>query len=104
MTRASTRTSRSRVARILIVDDHPIVREGLTTVLSHKPGFQVCGEAASVAEALKLIDSEQPDLAIIDLSLSDGSGLDLIKRIKARCTWASKRSKPTANASRSNST
>lgn len=66
------------------MDDHPIVREGLAAVLSHKPGLEVCGEAASIVEALALIDTLHPDLAIIDLSLADGSGLDLIKRIKAR--------------------
>ena len=79
MIRTDTRTSRTRAARILIVDDHPIVREGLTAVLSHKPGLEVCGEAATIAEALALIDTHHPDLAIIDLSLADGSGLDLIK-------------------------
>jgi DNA-binding NarL/FixJ family response regulator len=84
MTRSATKSSRTRIARILIVDDHPIVREGLTAVLSNKPGLQVCGEAATIVEALSLIDTMHPDLAIIDLSLSDGSGLDLIKRIKAR--------------------
>src|SRR5712691_8571649 len=84
MTRAATQPSCTRTKRILIVDDHPIVREGLTAVLSHKPGLEVCGEAATIVEALALIDTQQPDLAIIDLSLSDGSGLELIKRIRAR--------------------
>ena len=84
MTRAATQPSGTPTKRILIVDDHPIVREGLTAVLSHKPGLEVCGEAATLVEALSLIDTLQPDLAIIDLSLSDGSGLELIKRIRAR--------------------
>ncbi len=84
MTHAASRTSRTRAARILIVDDHPIVREGLVAVLSRKPDLEVCGEAATIVDALALIDTLHPDLAIIDLSLSDGSGLDLIKRIKAR--------------------
>ena len=84
MTRTATKFSRSKTARILIVDDHPIVRDGLIAALSRHPNLQVCGEAATVADAIKLIDSKQPDLAIIDLSLPDGSGLDLIKRIKAR--------------------
>lgn len=56
MTQAATKTSRTRAARILIVDDHPIVRDGLVAVLSHKPGLEVCGEAASIVEALALID------------------------------------------------
>jgi len=84
MTHAATQPSGTPTKRILIVDDHPIVREGLTAVLSHKPGLEVCGEAATLVEALSLIDTLQPDLAIIDLSLSDGSGLELIKRIRAR--------------------
>ena len=84
MTHAASRTSRTRAARILIVDDHPIVRDGLIAALSRHPDLQVCGEAATIVDALALIDSLHPDLAIIDLSLADGSGLDLIKRIKAR--------------------
>lgn len=86
MTRTATKSSRTKPARILIVDDHPIVREGLAAVLSRQPDLQVCGESASVAEAMKLIESKHPDLAIIDLSLADGSGLDLIKRIRTRDT------------------
>lgn len=84
MTRTATKSSRSKAARILIVDDHPIVRDGLIAVLSRQSDLEVCGEAATVTEALKLIESKHPDLAIIDLSLTDGSGLDLIKRIRAR--------------------
>ncbi len=77
-------SGRTQNARILIIDDHPIVREGLLAMLSTKPGLEICGEAANIIDALKLIDREKPDLAIVDLSLPDGSGLDLIKRIKAR--------------------
>ena len=84
MTVATKPPALVRAARILIVDDHPIVREGLSAILSRHRDLQVCGEAATMAEALALIDSKQPDLAIIDLSLADGSGLDLIQRIKAR--------------------
>lgn len=84
MTHTATKSSRSKTARILIVDDHPIVRDGLIAALSRHPDLQVCGEAATIAEAIQLIDAEQPDLAIIDLSLPDGSGLELIKRIKVR--------------------
>ena len=82
MTHTATKPFRSRTARILIVDDHPIVRDGLTAALSRQPDLQVCGEAATVAEAMTLVAAQEPDLAIIDLSLSGGSGLDLIKRIK----------------------
>jgi len=70
--------------RILIVDDHPLVRTGFSQLIGDCPDLEVCGEAADMAEALRLIDSDCPDLAIIDLSLAGGSGLDLIERIKSR--------------------
>jgi DNA-binding NarL/FixJ family response regulator len=72
------------MSRILIVDDHPLVRAGLAQLIGDCPDLEVCAEAADMAEALKQIDSTNPDLAIIDLSLAGGSGLDLIEHIKAR--------------------
>jgi DNA-binding NarL/FixJ family response regulator len=70
--------------KILIVDDHPLVRAGLAQLIGDCPDLEVCAEAADMAEALKQIDSTHPDLAIIDLSLAGGSGLDLIEHIKSR--------------------
>jgi DNA-binding NarL/FixJ family response regulator len=70
--------------RILIVDDHPLVRAGFAQLIGDCPDLEVCGEAANMAEALRLIDNDCPDLAIIDLSLAGGSGLDLIEHIKSR--------------------
>ena len=70
--------------RILIVDDHPLVRTGFAQLIGDCPDLEVCCEAADMAEALRLIDSNPPDLAIIDLSLAGGSGLDLIERVKSR--------------------
>ena len=72
------------MAKILIVDDHPLVRTGLAQLIADSPDLEVCGEAGDMAEALKRIEEVKPDLAIIDLSLSGGSGLDLIEHIKAR--------------------
>ncbi len=72
------------MARILIVDDHPLVRTGLAQLIGDCPDLEVCGEAGDMAEALTQVDALQPDLAIIDLSLAGGSGLDLIEHIKAR--------------------
>ena len=72
------------MARILIVDDHPLVRTGLAQLIGDCPDLEVCGEAADMAEALRRVDQLQPDLAIIDLSLAGGSGLDLIERIGRR--------------------
>lgn len=70
--------------KILIVDDHPMIREGLVSVLSREPDFEVCGQADDIPEALKLVEETSPDLAIVDISLKTGNGIDLIQRIKAR--------------------
>ncbi len=72
------------MTRILIVDDHPLVRTGFAQLIGDCPDLEVCGEAADMAEALKQVETTSPDLAIIDLSLAGGSGLDLIDRIKSR--------------------
>lgn len=72
------------MTRILIVDDHPLVRSGFAQLIGDCPDLEVCGEAGDMAEALKQIEATNPDLAIIDLSLAGGSGLDLIERIRSR--------------------
>ena len=66
-------------ARVLIVDDHPIVRLGVRQMIAAEPSLTFCGEADSAQASLELIKSLQPDLALVDLSLEDGSGLDLIR-------------------------
>jgi DNA-binding NarL/FixJ family response regulator len=71
-------------ARILIVDDHPAVREALAWRIGRHSDLAVCGEAADMAEALRLVADTQPDLAVIDISLKSSNGIDLIKRIKDR--------------------
>jgi DNA-binding NarL/FixJ family response regulator len=71
-------------ARILIVDDHPAVREALASRIGRQPDLEVCGEAADLSEALRLVADTQPDLVVVDISLKTGSGIDLIKRIKDR--------------------
>ena len=68
--------------RILIVDDHPVVREGLRALLGAQAEFQVCGETGTVAEALEIIRAEAPDAVIVDMLLNQESGLDLIREIK----------------------
>jgi DNA-binding NarL/FixJ family response regulator len=79
----TTRKSPERIARILIVDDHSMVREGLVMRISTQRDLQVCGEAASEDEALALVEQTNPDLVIVDISLKCGHGLDVIKRIKS---------------------
>ena len=71
------------INRILIVDDHPLFREGLRQMIDHEDGLQVCGEAPDAEAALKAIDEMLPDLAIVDISLGGANGIDLIKSIKA---------------------
>jgi DNA-binding NarL/FixJ family response regulator len=77
-------TGDRKAARILIVDDHPIVREGLGIRIARQADLMICGEAASVAEALAQVEATAPDVAIIDISLGKGDGIDLIRRIRAR--------------------
>jgi DNA-binding NarL/FixJ family response regulator len=76
--------SAAKAAQVLIVDDHPVVREGLNALISAQPDLAVCGQAAGCADALKLAETALPDLIIVDISLKDGNGNELIKRIKAR--------------------
>ncbi len=71
-------------AKVLIVDDHPAVREALSIRIGQVSDMIVCGEAADTAEALKLIGETEPQLAVIDIALQTGNGIDLIKRIKSR--------------------
>ncbi len=70
--------------RILIVDDHPLIRRGLRELISVEPDLQVCGEAVEAPEAMVLVDRLQPQLVLIDISLKRGHGLELIRQIRAR--------------------
>ena len=79
-----TRNSTRKRARILIVDDHPAVREALAIRIVRQRDLLVCGEAADVSEALRLVAETRPSVAVVDISLKSGDGIDLIKRIKDR--------------------
>ena len=72
-----------KAKRIFVVDDHPLVREWLTNLIHQQDDLIVCGEAESVAQARQGIEATRPEVAIVDLSLAAGSGLDLIKDLKA---------------------
>ena len=72
-------------AQIFIVDDHPLVREWLTTLIQRQTDLAVCGEAEDSAQALRAIATAKPDVAVVDLALKSGSGLDLIKDLKQTC-------------------
>jgi DNA-binding NarL/FixJ family response regulator len=79
-----SRTKSKARARVLIVDDHPAVREALALRIGRQSDLEVCGEAADMHDALRLVAEKRPDVAVIDLSLKTGSGIDLIKRIRDR--------------------
>lgn len=68
---------------VLIVDDHPVVRHGLRELLSQDPAIVITGEAAGTSEALQLVQKSTPDLVLVDITLKDGSGIDLVKRLKS---------------------
>jgi DNA-binding NarL/FixJ family response regulator len=70
--------------RILLVDDHPMVRERLAEVIHREPDLAVCGEAEERLTALELIEKTRPHLAIVDLTLKKSHGMELIKDIRSR--------------------
>lgn len=70
--------------RIILVDDHAVVRSGYRRLLGSEPGFQVVGEAASADEAYALAVEQMPDVAVVDLSLRGSSGIEAIRRILSR--------------------
>lgn len=65
--------------KIIIIDDHPIVRQGLRQLINQENDFIVCGEAENALDAIDLIEKTKPDCAIVDISLKDKSGIELIK-------------------------
>lgn len=74
--------STAKKNRIVLVDDHPMVRERLAEVINREPDLTVCGEAEDRGNALEVIEREKPRLAIVDLTLKRSNGLDLIKDLR----------------------
>ncbi|MFN9366239.1 MAG: response regulator [Planctomycetota bacterium] len=70
--------------RILIVDDHPIVRDGLNLRISAESDLEVCGEAENVVQALEKVEATRPDLVIVDIALKASHGLELIEQLAAK--------------------
>jgi len=70
--------------QILLVDDHPVVRDGLTTIINHERDLNVCGDADDAHEALKAAAELKPDIVVVDISLKSSDGIELTKSIKAR--------------------
>lgn len=72
----------TEVIRILIADDHPIVRDGLVAVLNTQPDFAVVGEAGSGAEAVRQVETLGPDVVLLDLEMPDGDGVETLRRLR----------------------
>ena len=70
--------------KILIVDDHPMMREGLAQLITQEEDLVVCGEAEDAAQAIEQIEKLKPDLALVDITLRSSSGLELIKDLRIR--------------------
>src|ERR1700733_5379667 len=70
--------------RVLVVDDHPIVRQGLSQLINQEPDLMVCGQAEDARTALDAIDPSQPDILIVDVSLDGPDGIELLKTIRAK--------------------
>ncbi len=74
--------------KLLIIDDHPMFRDGLKTIVRLNPAYEIAGEAGTCAEGLALARSIRPDLVIVDISLPDGNGIDLARDILAQVPLA----------------
>ncbi|MCC6315248.1 MAG: response regulator transcription factor [Thermomicrobiales bacterium] len=70
------------MTRILIVDDHPVLRHGLRALLESRPGWEVCGEASDGRDAVRLAEALQPDVVVMDLTMPGLNGLDALRQIK----------------------
>ena len=74
--------------KILLVDDHPLVREWLSNLINDEPDLEVCGQAGNAREALGLTGPAQPRIVVVDIAMEGASGLELIKDVKATCPAA----------------
>src|SRR5213592_799963 len=70
--------------RVLLVDDHPILRRGLAQLINQEADMAVCGEAEDAPKAFEAVSTLQPDVMVADISLKGGNGIELIKNVKAR--------------------
>ncbi len=69
--------------RVLLVDDHPLVRRGLADVIAREPDMETCGEAGDVHEAVLEVERTKPDVVVVDLTLKSGHGIELIEKLKS---------------------
>jgi two-component system, NarL family, response regulator DevR len=78
-----TEPAASRVLRLLVVDDHEVVRQGLVALLDRRAGFEVVAEAGTVAESVEAARRHEPDIVIMDVRLPDGSGIEACREIRS---------------------
>jgi DNA-binding NarL/FixJ family response regulator len=76
-------TAASAVHRILVVDDHPLMRDAFRDLLEEERDLEIVGESESISKAVQLLEERKPDLLLVDISLEDGNGLELIKQARA---------------------
>src|SRR5467141_796567 len=76
-------TAPAQTLRLLVVDDHEVVRQGLVALLDRRPGFQVVAQAGTVEEAIAQARRHQPDIVVMDVRLPDGSGVEACREIRA---------------------
>ena len=74
----------NKKARMVVVDDHPMMRDGLSMRITSQPDWEVCGVAATEDEGVAIIAEQSPDLVLVDISLKSGNGIELIKRVRSK--------------------
>ncbi|REJ91635.1 MAG: DNA-binding response regulator [Planctomycetota bacterium] len=84
MTSRPSVDSKKNATRILVIDDHPVVRKGLKMMIEGEPDLTVCGEASGLSQAMQEYFATEPDVVIADISLENGSGIELVKELIAQ--------------------
>ena len=84
MVSAERQLTDERMIRVVLVDDHELVRRGLRDFLSDEPDFEIVGEAGTAADAVTAVGEHRPDVAVLDVRLPDGNGIEVCREIRSR--------------------